>query len=64
MASLGTMEWRKSSFSDGDNNCVEVGRGEGVTAVRDSKDRDGDVLAFDARVWANFLDGIRTGRLG
>jgi hypothetical protein len=63
MASFERVEWRKSSYSDAQNNCVEVGRGDDVTAVRDTKDRDGGVLTFDARAWASFLDGIRTGQL-
>lgn len=61
---MASFEWRKSSFSDGDNNCVEVGLGDRVTAVRDTEDRGGVVLTFEARGWAKFLDGIRTGRLG
>lgn len=41
-------EWRTSSFSGADNNCVELRRGEDV-AVRDSKHRDGGALRFPAR---------------
>jgi hypothetical protein len=36
-----------------------VGLGSEMTAVRDSKDRDGAALTFDARAWASFLAGIR-----
>jgi hypothetical protein len=39
--------WRKSSFSDLGNGCVEVARTLG--AVRDSKNPDGPVLSVDAR---------------
>lgn len=40
------MEWRKSSFSDGDANCVEVAHLVKGFAVRDSKDPSGPVLSF------------------
>ena len=40
-------EWRISSFSGADNNCVELRRGEDV-AVRDSKHRDGGSLRLPA----------------
>jgi hypothetical protein len=45
--------WRKSSRS-GTNGCVEV-------AVRDSKDRNGPVLRFNAHEWEAFLAGVRNG---
>jgi hypothetical protein len=41
-------EWRKSSFSDQANGCVEILRTLG--AVRDSKNADGPQLAVDARL--------------
>ena len=40
-------EWRKSSFSDGGNGCVEVDRTLG--AVRDSKNPHGPRLTVDVR---------------
>lgn len=39
--------WRKASFSDHGNGCVEVFRT--LSAVRDSKNADGPRLAVDAR---------------
>lgn len=53
--------WRKSSASNGTQDCVETARVHGVTGVRDSKDRDGAVLTFDGRAWADFLGGVRAG---
>jgi hypothetical protein len=44
---LATDGWRKASFSDQGNGCVEVFRSLG--AVRDSKNADGPQLAVDAR---------------
>lgn len=40
------MEWRKSSFSDGDANCVEVAHLPTALLVRDSKDPSGPFLSF------------------
>ncbi|MBO4210144.1 DUF397 domain-containing protein [Micromonospora echinofusca] len=59
--------WRTSSRSGATGgNCVEVADdlGVGLVGVRDSKDRSGPVLAFDARAWTAFLAGIRADRLG
>jgi uncharacterized protein DUF397 len=39
--------WRKSSFSDQGNGCVEIAHTLG--AVRDSKNPDGPVLSVDVR---------------
>jgi hypothetical protein len=39
------MDWRKSSFSGGGGNCVEVR--QDLTAVRDSKNPAGPTLTAD-----------------
>lgn len=49
--------WRKSSYSDGQANCVEVAAA-GVVAVRDSKSPNGPGLTFTPKAWRQF-----TGRL-
>ena len=51
--------WRKSSHS-GDNGgaCVEVATAEAVL-VRDSTDRCGPVVTFDAREWRAFIAYIK-----
>jgi hypothetical protein len=41
------MEWRKSSFSDSGNGCVELANT--LSAVRDSKNPDGPTLTVDVR---------------
>ena len=56
-------DWRKSSHSKS-GNCVEVAGLPGAALVRDTKDRDGAVLAFKAAVWAAFLGGARLGEFG
>ena len=57
------LDWFKSPFSGSDpqGNCVEVADAGGGVAVRDSKDRDGTVLAFDKACWASFLNDVRAG---
>lgn len=52
--------WRKSSHSAYNGACVEVHPGPGV-AVRDTTDRSGPVLVFEAGEWARFLAGLREG---
>lgn len=39
-------EWRKSSFSAADENCVEVAHAPAAFLVRDSKDPEGSFLRF------------------
>lgn len=63
---LGSIEWRKSSFSNGSGGmCVEVGRLEhGGALLRDSKQPDGPVLAFSANEWDKHLRGVWAGEHG
>ena len=56
--------YTKASISTGNGNCVEVGRCScpgGVVLVRDSKDKTGPVLSFNATAWTAFVAGIRAG---
>ncbi|WP_237319089.1 DUF397 domain-containing protein [Streptomyces sp. JJ36] len=50
--------WRKSTRSEDPKGCVEVARDVRNTSVRDSKDRNGPVLAFSAGAWSAFLAGL------
>ncbi len=56
--------WRKSSYSNGQANCVEVAAvgGRSVVAVRDSKAPDALSLIFTTREWRQFTDSIETRR--
>ena len=51
--------WRKSSYSGSEANCVEVGNAAGLLQVRDTKDRQGPVLAVSADAWRRFTTGIK-----
>jgi len=63
MDRLDAAQWRTSSYSGSNGgNCVEVARNlPGLVAVRDSKDRNGPVLAFMPAEWEAFTAGVRDG---
>lgn len=52
-------DWRKSSYSGADNNCVEVQRD--LSAVRDSKNPE-PALRISRESWLRFLGTVRQGR--
>jgi hypothetical protein len=56
--------WRKSSYSNGQANCVEVVTAARTVAVRDSKDPHGPALAFRPVDWQAFTRSIRNGTVG
>jgi hypothetical protein len=48
--------WRKSSYSDGTGNCVEVAAVDGLVAIRDTKQGGrGPLLQFTGAAWQRFL---------
>jgi hypothetical protein len=53
------MNWRKTTYSNGGENCVETASGSGVVLVRDTKDRDGGTLAFSAGAWERFTASLQ-----
>ena len=55
MTSPRPVVWRKSSFSGGNGDCVEVGWPEERVAVRDSKNSAGPTIDFPRATWAAFL---------
>lgn len=58
-------EWRRSSWSYGTGNCLEVAAQHGARVdVRDSKNPDGAVLRFASVEWNAFVAGVRSGSLG
>ncbi|MGH3191501.1 MAG: DUF397 domain-containing protein [Streptosporangiaceae bacterium] len=56
---LSVTTWRKSKYSNGDGNCVEVGQAPARVAVRDTKDRPGAVLTFSPAAWRAFAARIK-----
>jgi hypothetical protein len=57
---LSRAEWRKSSSSGQDGNCVEVARNlPGLVAVRDSEKPDGAKLLVSRETWRAFLLALR-----
>lgn len=62
---LSGAQWRKSSYSDGQANCVEVAamaHGHGIVAVRDSKSPDGPGLSFAPSMWLHFIGRVTASR--
>lgn len=63
MTVTGEPKFRKSSFSPTDN-CVEIARSGDRMLVRDSKNPDGPVLAYNRGEWDAFTAGVQAGELG
>lgn len=56
-------QWRKSSYSGGQGECVEVATlPGGGHAVRDSKDSDGPRLVFPPTGWQAFTSQVKAGQ--
>lgn len=66
------VEWRTSSYSNGNGNCVQVAPGAGpmldpasrssaLVGVRDSKAPDDGMLALRPASWAAFVTAVARG---
>lgn len=54
------LAWRKSSYSSGNGQCIEVGGGfPDAVPVRDSKAPAGPRLVFDANAWTSFVTAVK-----
>ena len=56
-----TPEWRKSTYSSSNANCVEVRASAAGVAVRDTKHREGPSLGFTPDEWQAFVQGVKHG---
>jgi Domain of unknown function (DUF397) len=52
------MEWRKSTHSVENGNCVEVAAA-GTVTIRDSQDHDGVTLTIPVEAWRSFAARVR-----
>ncbi|HEX8008078.1 MAG TPA: DUF397 domain-containing protein [Trebonia sp.] len=62
----GRFIWVKSSYSGSQGgNCVEVAvSAQDRVLVRDTKDREGAILAFTPDLWREFATQLKAGRYG
>ncbi len=57
--------WRKARRSSAEGaGCVEVGTLADGTAIRDSKNPGGPIVAVSRAAWRNFTGGLKVGQLG
>jgi hypothetical protein len=53
--------WRKSTYSGGNGECVEVAGLGAAVAVRDSKNPTGPSLSVPPGTWRAFVRSVKTG---
>lgn len=52
--------WRVASYTGASGgNCVEVGGADRAILVRDTKDRDGEMLKFSTATWQSFANSLK-----
>jgi hypothetical protein len=51
--------WRKSTYSGGNGDCVEVAGLDRAVALRDSKNPDGPKLIFTEDSWHTFIRNLK-----
>jgi hypothetical protein len=57
------VEYRKSSYSSGSQECVEVGFAPGLTGIQDTKDPRSRTVVVSQRAFAMFVAEIDAGRI-
>lgn len=53
------LTWRKSSYSGGNADCVEVAHSPATVGVRDSKNPAAGTLTVSRDAWMTFLETVR-----
>jgi hypothetical protein len=56
---LSRADWRRSTYSGSNGNCVEVGTDGPAVLVRDTKDPEVGTLAFTDNAWASFTASLK-----
>jgi hypothetical protein len=61
-ATLVDAQWRKSSYSNSQGNCVEVSAlGDGSVAMRNSRDPQGPALLYTRAEITALIQGVKDG---
>lgn len=60
---LALARWRKSSYSGGANDCVEIAELGAWVAVRDSKDAGRQPLVFSRAAMGALVNGLTAGAI-
>jgi Domain of unknown function (DUF397) len=55
------LAWRKTRYSVGNGDCVEIATARGSIVVRDSKNPVGPVITYPVDAWQLFLVATRHG---
>lgn len=58
------LSWRKSTYSNAGNECVEVAQFGHTLLIRDSKTRGTPYLELSKAAWSHIVNGIKQGRRG
>lgn len=57
---LATSDWRKSSYSLGNGECIEIASmGADVVMIRDTKDTAGPTLRCGSDEWRSFISAVK-----
>jgi hypothetical protein len=61
-ASTPELEWRKSSYSVANGNCVEVVAVPGAVMVADTAEPTRHMLRYSSQGWRRFVTAVRGGQ--